>query len=386
MGEAYIVAIGRTAGGRKGGRLAGWHPADLGGHVIDAVVERAGVAPDAIDDVIFGCVTQVGQQAGNVARNVVLSSSLPESVPATTVDRQCGSSQQAFQFAAQAVKSGTQDIVIAGGVESMTRAPMGSPMRLALDADLGGPVSPRMMQRYPGVKFSQFAGAEMIARKYGFSRGDLDVFALQSHQHAADAVRSGAFVSEIVPLSLADGSLHIIDEGVRMEASLEGIGSVKPLTEDGCLTAASSSQICDGASAVVIANEAGLRRMNAKPLARVHHVSVHGGDPVVMLEAPLEATKRALDRASMSIDDVDLYEVNEAFASVPLAWLRAVGADPARLNVNGGAIALGHPLGASGTRLLSTLVAALHRRQGRYGLQTMCEGGGLANVAIIERL
>ena len=386
VAEAYIAAIGRTAGGRRGGRLSGWHPADLGAHVVNVVVERARVDPAAIDDVVFGCVMQVGQQAGNVARNVVLSSSLPETVPGTTIDRQCGSSQQALHFAAQAVISGTQDIVVAGGVESMTRVPMGSSVALALQADLGGPGSEGMARRYPGVKFSQFAGAEMIAEKHGLTKDVLDAFAYESHVRAIAATKSGAFADEIVPVPLAEGEQHVTDEGIRFDASIESIASVKLLSETGRLTAATSSQICDGASAVIVTNEAGLKRMNAKPLCRIHHLSVYGGDPVIMLEAPLAATERALERAGMSIGDIDLYEVNEAFASVPLAWLKALKADPARLNIHGGAIALGHPLGASGTRLMSTLVAALHRGGGRYGLQTMCEGGGLANVTIIERL
>jgi acetyl-CoA C-acetyltransferase len=384
--EAFIVAIGRTAGGRRGGRLADWHPADLGAHVVDAVVARAGVDPAAIDDLVFGCVMQIGQQAGNIARNVVLSSALPESVPGTTIDRQCGSSQQALQFAAQAVMSGTQDIVVAGGVESMTRVPIGSASGLAIKAGMGGPGSAGMARRYPGVKFSQFAGAEMIAERFGLTRHALDAFACESHLRAIAATESGAFTDEIVPVPIADGETHDRDEGIRFDTSIEGIAGVKLLSEGGKLTAASSSQICDGASAVIVANAAGLKRMNATPLARIHHVAVLGGDPVVMLDAPLAATRRALERVGMSIDKIDLYEVNEAFASVPLAWLKALDADPARMNVHGGAIALGHPLGASGTRLMSTLVAALRRSGGRYGLQTMCEGGGLANVTIIERI
>ncbi|MES2987921.1 MAG: acetyl-CoA C-acetyltransferase [Pseudomonadota bacterium] len=399
MAEAYIVAVGRTAGGRRGGALSGWHPADLGAQVIDALVARSGVDPAVIDDVIFGCVMQAGAQTMNIARNVVLSSRLPEHVPGTTVDRQCGSSQQALQFAAQAVMSGTMDVVIAGGVESMTQVPMGSAALLAIKAGLAGPYSgDGIPARYPGVKFNQFAGAEAIARKHGFTRDQLDAFALESHHRAAAATRSGAFDSEIVPIAVrrgadADPSLepavgtpHTVDEGIRFGATAEAIGSVKLLSEDGLLTAATSSQICDGASAVLVVNEAGLKKVTADPLARIHHLSVIGGDPVIMLETPLAATERALARAGMKIGDIDLYEVNEAFASVPLAWLKALGADPGRLNVNGGAIALGHPLGASGTKLMATLVSALQRGGGRYGLQTMCEGGGLANVTIVERL
>ncbi|WP_077038166.1 acetyl-CoA C-acetyltransferase [Pelomonas sp. KK5] len=382
MAEAYIVAALRTAGGKRKGRLSGWHPVDLAAQVIDALVERTGADPASIDDVILGCVSQVGEQASNVARNAVLASKLPESVPGTSVDRQCGSSQQALHFAAQAVMSGTMDIVIAAGVESMTRVPMFSPN----PAELGSYQSPAIDARYDGVRFSQFMGAEMIARKYGFSRDQLDAYALESHRRASAAAGAGLFRDEILPLSLADGSVHDADEGIRHDATLEGIGAVKLLQEGGVISAANASQICDGASGVMVVNEAGLRRLRVAPLARIHHMSVMGSDPVIMLETPLPATERALQRAGMKIDDVDLFEVNEAFASVPLAWLQHLGADPARLNVHGGAIALGHPLGASGTKLMATLVHALRQRGARYGLQTMCEGGGMANVTIVERL
>ncbi|ARN19727.1 acetyl-CoA C-acetyltransferase [Piscinibacter gummiphilus] len=392
MAEAFIVAAARTAGGRRGGRLSGWHPADLAAQVLDALVTRSGVDPAAIDDVIMGCVGQAGEQAANVARNAILSSSLPESVPGTTVDRQCGSSQQALHFAAQAVMSGTQDIVIAAGVESMTRVPMGLPMTLPAKNGLGFYVSPGMQKRYPGVEFSQFAGAEMIAKKYGLTREELDAYAYESHQRAIEAVRAGRFEEEIVPVAarsaeLGDlNELHTVDEGIRFDASLEGIAAVKLIQEGGRVTAASASQICDGASGVMVVNERGLKALGVKPLARIHHMSVIGHDPVVMLEAPIPATQRALDRAGLSIDDIGLYEVNEAFAPVPIAWLKVLGAEAGRLNVNGGAIALGHPLGGSGTKLMTTLVHALHQRGVRYGLQTMCEGGGLANVTIVERL
>ncbi len=390
MAEAYIVAANRTAGGRKNGKLKDWHPGDLGGHVLNDILERTGVDPAAVEDVIMGCVTQAGQQANNVARSAVLASRLPESVPATSIDRQCGSSQQAIHFAAQAVMSGTMDIVIAGGVESMTRVPMGTAVSLPFQAGLGFPKSPRMEDRYPGVMFSQFGGAEMVAKKHGLTKDQLDQFSFESHQKAIAATQAGAFKSEIVGVEIVDAegvkSLHTIDEGIRFEASLEGIRGVKLLQEDGRLTAASSSQICDGASAVMIVSEAGLKRLGVKPLARIHHMSVMGGDPVIMLEAPLPATARALQRAGMSVDDIDIYEVNEAFASVPSAFIKHLGVDPARVNVNGGAIALGHPLGASGTKLMATLINALQARGKRYGLQTMCEGGGMANVTIIERL
>ncbi|HFH3285645.1 acetyl-CoA C-acetyltransferase [Pseudomonas aeruginosa] len=390
MAEAFIVATARSAGGRRGGRLAGWHPADLAGAVLDALVQRGGVDPAAIDDVILGCVGQAGEQSTNVARNAVLASSLPESVPATTVDRQCGSSQQALHFAVQAVLSGTQDIVIAGGVESMSRVPMAMPHWLAEKSGYGQYVSPRIQGRYPDVVFSQFDGAEAIARKYGFAKEQLDAFALDSHRKAAAAAQAGYFNAEIVPLPIilenGERDWHKVDEGIRFDASLEGIAGVKLLTEGGLISAASASQICDGASALLVVNERGLKTLGVEPLARVHHISVLGHDPVIMLEAPIPATQRALQRCGLKIDDIDLFEVNEAFAPVPMAWLQATGADPARLNVNGGAIALGHPLGATGTKLLGTLIHALRRQGKRYGLQTVCEGGGLANVTIIERL
>jgi acetyl-CoA C-acetyltransferase len=388
--EAYIVAAARTAGGRKGGRLAGWHPVDLTGVVLDALVERANADPEMIEDVILGCVGQAGEQSNNVARNAVLASRLPESVPATSVDRQCGSSQQALHFAAQAVMSGTMDCVIAAGVESMTRVPMGLPAVLAYKNGFGKSTSPRMEERYPGVEFSQFAGAEMMARKYDFSREELDDFGYQSQVRAADATKAGRFDDEIVPVEivLEDGSreTHSVDEGIRFNADRDAMSTLKLLSEEGRLTAATSSQICDGASGVMVVNERGLKALGVEPMARVHHMTVTAGDPVIMLEEPVFATARALRKAGMTIDDIDLYEVNEAFAPIPMAWLRRTEADPERLNVNGGAIALGHPLGASGTKLMTTLLHALRQRNGRYGLQTMCEGGGLSNVTIVERL
>ncbi|MEM7403659.1 MAG: acetyl-CoA C-acetyltransferase [Pseudomonadota bacterium] len=390
MAEAYIVDAMRTAGGRRAGKLAGWHPADLGGAVLDALVGRTGVDPGAVEDVIMGCVGQAGEQSFHIGRNCVLASSLPESVPAVSIDRQCGSSQQALQFAAQAVMSGTQDVVIAAGVESMTRVPMGAPTRLASDAGLGGPKSPKMEDRYPGIQFSQFMGAEMMAEKYGFSREELDAYALESHRRAASATESGAFANEIVPLEIEgpEGStlVHHSDEGIRYDASLQSMAEVKLLKEGGRITAANASQICDGASAALVVSEQALKDYNLTPMARVHHLTVTGGDPVIMLEEPIGATRRALERSGMSIDDIDLYEVNEAFAPVPMAWMKEIGGDHAKLNVNGGAIALGHPLGASGTKLMATLLNALKARGGRYGLQTMCEGGGLANVTIVEMM
>ncbi|CAJ1411643.1 unnamed protein product [Effrenium voratum] len=390
MAEAYIVSATRTAGGRRDGRLKGWHPADMAGEVLKSVISKANADPARVDDVIMGCVGQAGEQAGNIARNAVLAAGMPESVPATSVDRQCGSSQQALHFAAQAVMSGFMDCVIASGVESMTRVPMGLPMSLPVKNGFGFYVSPHMKERYPDVQFSQFAGAEMMAKKYGLTKDELDQYGFRSHEKAIAATQAGDFDGEILGLEveLEDGTkeVHKVDEGIRFNASLEGIQGVKLLVEGGALTAATSSQICDGASAVMVVNEKGLKDLGVDPIARIHHLTVTGGDPVIMLEAPIPATQAALEKTGMKIDDIDLFEVNEAFASVPAAWLKETGADPERLNVNGGAIALGHPLGGSGTKLMTTLIHALQKKNKRYGLQTMCEGGGLANVSIVERL
>ena len=386
------MAAARTAGGRRGGRLSGWHPADLAAQVIDALLERTNADPALVDDVIMGCVLQAGEQSGCIGRMAVLASKLPKAVPGVTIDRQCGSSQQALHFAAQAVMSGTMDCVIAAGVESMSRIPLATLSGIYKDAGLGHYMSPTIRARYPGPEFSQFIGAEMMAEKYQLSREALDCYSLQSHERARQATLDGGFTAEIVPVAVrvAGGpivdAMHVADEGIRMDATLDGIRGVKLLREGGRITAASASQICDGASGVVVVNDRGLKALGVDPLARVHHMTVIGGDPVIMLEAPLPATHHALKKAGMTVDDIDLFEVNEAFASVPLAWLQDTGADPARLNVNGGAIALGHPLGASGTRLMTTLVHALQARGKRYGLQTMCEGGGQANVTIVERL
>jgi acetyl-CoA C-acetyltransferase len=390
MSEAYIVATARTAGGKKGGRLAGWHPVDMAGQVLNTLVDRAKIDPAQVEDVIMGCVSQVGEQAINVARNAVLASKLPESVPGTSVDRQCGSSQQALHFAAQAVMSGSMDVVIAAGVEAMTRVPMGLSAALPAKEGFGMYKSSKMEERYPGIMFSQFMGAEMIAKKYDLTKDELDAFAYESHRRAIAATQAGAFKDEIVPLEITtkDGTkeLHTVDEGIRFDASLEGIKNVKLLAEGGRVTAATSSQICDGASGVIVVNEKGLKQLGVQPLARIVHMTVIGHDPVIMLEAPIPASQRALKKAGLSIDDIDLYEVNEAFAPVPVAWLRELKADPEKINVNGGAIALGHPLGGSGTKLMTTLINALKQRGKKYGLQTMCEGGGLANVTIVERL
>lgn len=387
MAEAYIVEALRTAGGKRNGRLMGWHPVDLAAQVLNALVDRTGIDPAAIDDVIMGCVTQVGEQSTQVGRNAVLASKLPPSVPAVTIDRQCGSSQQAIQFAAQAVMSGTMDMVIAAGVESMSRVPMG------LNTLPGQNVTPwpeSIQKRFGVPGFSQFTGAQMIANKYGYTREMCDDFGYDSQIKAAAATKAGAFTREIVPveITLPDGTkeMHHLDEGIRYDVTREGLAGLKLIIEGGALTAANSSQVTDGASGVLIVSEAALKAHNLTPLARIVNLTVTGGDPVIMLEEPLFATDKALKRAGMKISDIDLYEVNEAFAPVPMAWLQHTGADPKRLNVNGGAIALGHPLGASGAKLMATLVHALHARGGKYGLQTMCEGGGIANVTIVEKL
>ena len=390
MPYAYIVEAARTAGGRRKGALSGWHPADMAAEILNALVDRSGIDPAVIEDVIMGCVSQGGEQSTALGRNAVLASKLPRSVPGVTIDRQCGSSQQALQFAAQAVMSGTQDMVIAAGVESMSRVPMNSAIDVYAQAGMGkGPWSDRIQHTYGVREFSQFRGAQMIADKYGFTREDMDRFALESHHRAARATESGAFNSEIVPLEIGTSAgpvTHVRDEGIRYDASLESIGSVRTLQDGGTITAANASQVCDGASGILVASEAALKTHGLEPSARIASLLVTAGDPVIMLEEPVFATQKALARLNMKIEDIDLYEVNEAFASVPMAWLRMLDADPARMNVNGGAIALGHPLGASGTKLMTTLVHALRARGGRFGLQTMCEGGGMANVMIVEAM
>jgi acetyl-CoA C-acetyltransferase len=391
MAEAYIVAATRTAGARRGGALREWHPADLGAAVLDELVRRSGIDPAAVEDVIMGCVSQVGEQSFHVGRSAVLASDLPQSVPAVTIDRQCGSSQQSLHFAAQAVMSGAQDVVIASGVESMTRVPMGSPFMLAAKAGVGiGPFPPSIQQKYSVPMFSQFTGAEMICEQYQMTREELDSFALDSHRKAAAASDAGAFRAEILALDGVDKQgiaiRHASDEGIRRDASMEGLGALEPVSPGGRITAGNASQVCDGASGMMVVSASALKDHGLTPLARVHAMAVTAGDPVIMLMEPIPATAKALQRAGLTHADIDLYEVNEAFAPVPLAWLRETGADPAKLNVNGGAIALGHPLGASGTKLATTLVHALRARGKRYGLQTMCEGGGIANATIIEAL
>ena len=386
MTDAFIVAAARTAGGRRKGALAGVHPADLGGLVLDALVERSGIDPAAIEDVIAGCVSQAGEQSFALGRNMVLASRLPDSVPAVTIDRQCGSSQQALHFAAQAVMSGTQDLLVAAGVESMTRVPMGSNYTLHAQAGIGqGPWSRRILDRYGVSEFSQFHGAQAIADKYGFSRDDMDRYALESHKRAAGAIKAGLFRDEIVPVHV-DGTIFDTDEGVRFDASPEGMAGVKPIVEGGAITAANASQMTDGASGVLVASARAVKEHGLTPIARVHSLTVTAGDPVLMLEEPVPATRKALARAGMKLEDIDLFEVNEAFASIPMAWLKALDVDPAKVNARGGAIALGHPLGASGTKLMTTMIHALRQQGKHWGLQAMCEGGGMSNVTIVEAL
>jgi acetyl-CoA C-acetyltransferase len=386
MPEAYIVEAVRSPVGRRRGGLSGVHPADLGAHAINALMDRTGIDPAAVDDVVFGCVDTIGPQAGDIARTCWLAAGLPDEVPGTTVDRQCGSSQQAVHFAAQGVMSGTQDIVVAGGVQNMSQIPIASAMTCARDLERGGFTDPfsgseGWVKRYGDTPVSQFQSAEMIAEKWNISREDMERFALQSHQRAIAAQDAGWFDGEIAPLGEVSA-----DEGPRRGTTLEKMATLKVLMEGGRLTAAVSSQISDGAAALLVVSERALKEHNLTPKARVHHISVRGADPIWMLTAPIPATAYALKKAGMRIEDIDLVEINEAFASVVQAWLKETGADPERVNVNGGAIALGHPLGATGARLMTTLVHELHRRGGRYGLQTMCEGGGQANVAILERL
>lgn len=389
--NAYIVSAVRTAGGKKNGRLSKWHPADLGAQVLDELVRDTGIDPANVDDVIFGCVDQVGAQSGNIGRNAVLASSLPESVPGTSVDRQCGSSQQAIHFAAQAVMSGTQDVVIAGGVEVMSLVPIGASVKDGYDAGHGFPFNAEGIEkRYPGVFFSQFTGAELVAKKWNLTRDILDNYAYNSHLKAKNATDLSYFDKEILPVKgkndNGDDSMVISDEGIRYDCSVEGLSGLNSVSEGGVITAGNASQITDGAAAVMICNDAGLKKIKKDPRAIIRSISVVGDDPVYMLTGPIPASKLALKTAGLSINDIDLYEVNEAFAPVPLAWAKELDADHARLNVNGGAIALGHPLGATGAKLMTTLLHELERREGKYALQAICEGGGTANATIFERL
>ncbi|HEY6793555.1 MAG TPA: acetyl-CoA C-acetyltransferase [Kineosporiaceae bacterium] len=377
MADAYLVGAVRTPVGKRGGGLSGVHPADLGAHVLQALFRTVDVDPAAVDDVVLGCVDTVGPQSGDIARTCWLAAGLPEAVPGVTVDRQCGSSQQAVHFAAQAVLGGTADLVVAGGVQNMSMVPISSAM--APSGPYAG--STGWAARYGDAEISQFRAADLIAEKWGFDREELEQFALASHQKAIAAIDAGRFVAETVPLGDC-----IVDECPRRDTSGERMSALAPLRPGGLVTAASSSQIADGAGAVLIASDAALAEHGLRPRARIHHLSARGDDPIMMLTAPIPATERALRRTGLELDDIDRVEINEAFASVVLAWQRQLGADPGRVNVNGGAIALGHPLGATGVRLMVSLLHELERTRGRYGLQTMCEGGGQANVTIIERL
>ena len=384
--EAVIVDAVRTPIGRRNGRLKDWHPVDLMAEVLAALVKRTGVDAGLVEDVIVGCVSQVGEQGLNVGRNAALAAGFPESVPGTTVDRQCGSSQQAIHFAAQGVISGAYDVVIAGGVESMTRVPMGSTSQ-----GPGAPFGPRMVKRYDNGLVHQGISADLVARKWEISREELDAFSLESHRRGAQAIAEGRFKSQIHPVEVKneDGSTSFFDkdEGIRADTSLEKLASLKPAFKpDGLITAGNSSQISDGAAAVLIMERSVAERLGLKPRARFVSFTVVGSDPIFMLTGPIEATRKALKRAGMTLDQIDLVEINEAFASVVLAWQRETGADLSKVNVNGGAVAIGHPLGASGARLTTVLLNELERTGGRYGLQTICEGGGMANGMIIERI
>jgi acetyl-CoA C-acetyltransferase len=386
--EAYIVDAIRTPVGKRGGGLSTAHPADLGAHVLRALIERSDLDPLAVEDVIFGCVDAIGPQAGNVARTCWLAAGMPEAIPGVTIDRQCGSSQQAVHFAAQAVMSGTSDLIIAGGVQNMSMIPIASAMTAAEPLGFTDPFSGSIgwRERYGDQEISQFRAAEMIAEKWDISREDMEAFALASHERALTAIDEGRFEREISPYVNLAGEKITSDEGPRRGTTLEKMASLKTLVEGGRLTAAVSSQISDAASGMLIASEDAVKQHGLKPRARIHHMSVRGDSPVFMLTAPIPATAYALGKTGLTMDDIDLVEINEAFASVVLAWQQDTGADLAKVNVNGGAIALGHPLGATGVRLMTTMLCELERTGGRYGLQTMCEGGGVANVTIIERL
>jgi len=383
MPEAYLIDAVRTPIGRKKGSLAHVHPADLGAHPIRALVERTGIDPATVDDVVWGCTETIGGQAGDIGRTAWLVAGLPEEVPGVTVDRQCGSSQQAVHFAAQGVMSGTQDLVIAGGSQAMNRIPIMAAMTAGKEYGFDSPfIGARGWDaRYGDAEVDQIRSAEMIADKWGISREEMEAFSLASHQRAQAAVDQGWFKGEIAPFEGLDR-----DETIRPATSLEGLAALKPVREGGVVTAGVASQNCDGAAALLVASARAVKDHGLKPRARIHHLTVRGADPVWMLTAPIPATRHALAKAGMTIGDIDLFECNEAFASIPLAWMKELGVPHEKVNVQGGAIALGHPLGATGARLMTTLLNALERTGGRYGLQTMCEGGGQANVTIIERL
>ena len=380
--EAYVIDAVRTPAGKRGGSLSGQHPADLGAHVIRAVVERTGIDPEVVDDVIFGCVDAIGPQAGNIARSAWLAAGMPLGVPGTTVDRQCGSSQQAIHFGAQGIMSGTQDVVLFGGVQNMSALPISSAMLAGREYGFDDPFtgSTGWVERFGAQEISQFNGAQMMADRWDISREEMEQWALQSHSRARAAIAEGRFAGEYVPLAGLES-----DETTR-ETTLEKMASLPVLAEGGSLTAAVASQISDGASAGLLASAEAVEKYGLTPRARIHHLTVRGDDPVMMLSAPIPATRWALEKTGLTIEDIDVVEINEAFAPVVLAWIKEIGADPARVNPNGGGIALGHPLGATGAKLFATLLNELERTGGRYGLQTMCEGGGTANVTIIERL
>jgi acetyl-CoA acyltransferase len=384
MRDAVICAAVRTPVGRRGGGLSGVHAVDLSAHVLRALAERSGVDPAVVDDVFWGCVSQVGEQTYNIGRNAVLAAGWPESVPGTTIDRQCGSSQQAVAFAAATVVSGQADVVVAGGVESMSRVPMGSSVG---DGSTGRPLGPAFLDRYDGVAPNQGIGAEMIARRWGLSRTRLDEYSLASHEKAAKAQADGAFDEEITPVTTPEGAVVAADEGIRPGGTLEKLAALKtPFQPDGVISAGNASQISDGSAALLVTTSERARQLGLRPLVRIHSTVMAADDPVIMLTAPIPATRKVLDRSGLGIGDIGVYEVNEAFAPVPLAWLADIGADAERLNPHGGAIALGHPLGGSGARLMTTLVHRMRSTGTRYGLQTMCEGGGMANATVLELL
>jgi acetyl-CoA acyltransferase len=384
MRDAVICAAVRTPVGKRGGGLSGVHPVDLSAHVLNALAERSGIDPAVVDDVFWGCVSQVGEQTYNVGRNAVLAAGWPESVPGTTIDRQCGSSQQAVAFAAASVVSGQADVVVAGGVEVMSRVPSGSSVG---DGSTGRPLGPRFMARYDGIAPNQGIGAEMMAERWGLSRAALDEFSLASHEKAAKAQAMSAFDEEIAPVTTPEGTVVSADEGIRAGGTLEKLGSLKtPFKPDGVISAGNASQISDGSAALLVTTSEKARELGLRPLVRIHTTVMAGDDPVIMLTAPIPATRKVLARSGLAIGDIGVYEVNEAFAPVPMAWLADLGADADRLNPHGGAIALGHPLGGSGARIMTTLVHRMVATGTRYGLQTMCEGGGMANATVLELL